>query len=172
MRSLGTWGTVPSYGIVFDLYVRAMALINVAKKIEKARSGLDMAASETIVAACTTNPKGSMKRSLAVNIGGAVGAAIAERGTDAAEPGLPGMADRFVAGQHALVLTGERLFQAKLSAMTGKPKEIVAEWPRQDVVQISVEETKLAYPMTIVFVDGSAVEVEGAKGTDPRSLAL
>ncbi len=149
-----------------------MALINVAKKIEKARSGLGMPTDEQIVAACTTNPKGTMKRGVAAGIGGVVGAAIATRGGTAAEPGEPGLADRFVAGQNAMVLTDRRLFLAKLSALTGKPKEIVAEWARPEVVAISVEETKLAYPMTVTFIDGTLVEIEGAKGTDPRALAI
>ena len=149
-----------------------MALINVTKKIEKARDGLGIQTDEQIIAACTTNPKGMMKRSIAAGLGGAVGAAIASRGSGQSTESVPGLADRFVAGQHALALTDRRLIQAKLSAMTGKPKEIVAEWARGDVTQIAVEETKLAYPMTIVFRDGSQVEVEGAKGTDPRALAI
>ena len=82
------------------------------------------------------------------------------------------MADRFVAGQNALVLTDQRLLLAKMSALTGKPKTIVAQWDRTEVAQVSVEETRLAYPMTITFADGSVVDVEGAKGTDPRSLVL
>ena len=159
-----------------DPYRQHMALINVVKKIEKARTNLGMEASESVVAACTTNPKGSMKRSLAVGLGGVVGAAIAGRNGSSAETteaaAADGMADRFVAGQHALVLTDKRLFLASLSALSGKPKAVVAAWDRADVAQISVEETKLAYPMTITFADGSAVVVEGAKGTDPRALAL
>ena len=169
---IARWGVVPSYGTGANLYGLAMALINVAKKIEKARTGLDMDPDERIVAACTTNPKGAMKRSVAVGLGGVVGAAIASRGTSSDEPTGPGLADRFVPGQNALVLTDRRVFLAKLSAMTGKPKEIVAQWARDDVAAIAVEETKLSYPMTITFSDGSAVEVEGAKGTDPRSLAI
>ena len=151
-----------------------MALINVVKKIEKARGSLGVPADEQIVAACTTNPKGTMKRSVAVGLGGAVGAAIAARGgkSDGAATNAPGLADRFVAGQNALVLTDRRLLLAKLSALTGKPKEVVAEWARADVAAISVEETRLSFPMTITFADATVVEVEGAKGTDPRSLVI
>ena len=159
-----------------DAYGQHMALINVVKKIEKARTNLGMEVSESVVAACTTNPKGSMKRSMAVGLGGVVGAAIAARNGSSAETpegaDTEGMADRFVAGQHALVLTDKRLFLASLGALSGKPKEIVAEWDRADVAEISVEENKLSCPMTITFADGSAVAIEGAKGTDPRSLAL
>lgn len=149
-----------------------MALINVMKKIEKARAGLDMPADEQIVAACTTNPKGAMKRGVAVGIGGLVGAAVAARTSATSAESTSGLADRFVSGQHALVLTDQRLFQAKMSGLTGKPKAVVAAWDRAEVAQISVEETKLAYPMTVTFADGSTVEVEGAKGTDPRALVL
>lgn len=149
-----------------------MALINVVKKIEKARTGLGMQANETIVAACTTNPRGTMKRGVALGVGGVVGAAIAARGSSPANTDDSGLAERFVPGQNALVLTDQRLFLANLSALTGKPKTIVAQWNRSEVAGISVEETKLAYPMTITFADGTTVEVEGAKGTDPRSLVL
>ncbi len=149
-----------------------MALINVVKKIEKARSGLGMASGETILAACTTNPKGTMKRGMAAGLGGVVGAAIAARGSGSEASAPAGLAERFVPGQNALVLTDQRLFLANLSALTGKPKEVVAEWTRAELASITVEETKLAYPMTITFADASTVEVEGAKGTDPRSLAV
>ena len=149
-----------------------MALINVVKKIEKARSGLGMQPGESIVAACTTNPKGTMKRGVAVGIGGVVGAALATRGSANAGTADSGLAERFVPGQNALVLTDQRLFLANLSALTGKPKAIVAEWTRAEVAAISVEENKLSYPMEITFADGSTVDFEGAKGTDPRSLAL
>jgi len=102
-----------------------MALINVVKKIEKARTGLGIAADETIVAACTTNPKGTMKRGVALGIGGVVGAAIATRGTASSDAQESGLAERFVPGQNALVLTDQRLVLASLSALTGKPKAVI-----------------------------------------------
>ena len=58
-----------------------------------------------------------------------------------------------------------------MAAMTGKAKELLAEWPRDQVAGIVVDDGRMALPFTIVFTDGTAVAVEGAKGTDPRSVA-
>lgn len=144
-----------------------MALINVKKKIEKAAGSLGIA--EPIEAACTTNPSGTMKRMVGAQVGGAIGAALTARG-GSADPET-GMAAQFPTGQHFLVLTSSRLILTKVGAMTGKPKEIVAEWPRADVVGIEIEKGKMADALTIGFSDGTVVQVEGAKGTNPAALA-
>lgn len=145
-----------------------MPLVNVKKKIEKSADKVGLRPGETVIAGCTTNPSGTMKKMLAKELGGVVGGALAGSGGATSVDG--GSADSYPSGQHFLVLTNERLFAAGVSALTGKPKTIVAEWPREDVAAIVVEEGKLAMPLTIAFVDGTAVQVEGAKGSDPASL--
>ncbi len=57
------------------------------------------------------------------------------------------------------------------SVMSGKPEEIVAEWLRGQVVDIQVDSGTISAPLTIAFTDSTAVQVEGAKGADPASLA-
>lgn len=145
-----------------------MALVNVKKKIEKSAANLGMRPEEIVIAGCTTNPSGTMKKMLARELGGAVAGALAGRSDATSVDG--GSAARFPDGQHFLVLTNERLFAAKVSALTGKPKEIVADWYRSEVESIIVEDGKLAKPLTIIFTDGTAVQVEGAKGSDPAAL--
>lgn len=147
-----------------------MALINVKKKIEKARGTIGIADDEVVEAACTTNPAGTVKRMMARELGGAIGSAVAGRGGDA-ESVEGGAADAFVDGQNFLALTDKRLLLVKVGTMTGKPKELLAEWPRDHVAAIEVEDGRMALPFTIAFADGTAVAVEGAKGTDPRSVA-
>ena len=145
-----------------------MALINVKKKVEKSAEKLGFLPGETVVAGCTTNPSGTMKKMLSKELGGVIGSALASKGGELPADG--GLAERFPSGQHFLVVTNERLLAASVGAMTGKPKEIVAEWARKDVASIVVEDGKMASPMTIAFVDGTAVQVEGAKGTDPAAI--
>ncbi len=145
-----------------------MALVNVKKKIEKSADKLGLRPGETVIAGCTTNPSGTMKKMLAKELGGALASSLAGQvGTANVDDGS---ASRFPSGQHFLVLTNERLFAAKVSAMTGKPKEIAAEWQRSEVDTIVVEDGKMAMPLTVVFTDGTAVQVEGAKGSDPAAL--
>lgn len=148
-----------------------MPIINVPKKIEKARDDLDFTVDERLVAACTTNPKGTVSRMTARQLGGLVGAVAADRvaGTAPMSDGH-GLSERFVDGQNFLVITSRRMLLVKMSALTGRPKELVGEWRIEQVADITVEEGRLAYPMTILFVDGTAVQIEGAKGSDPKSV--
>lgn len=144
-------------------------MINVKKKVEKARASLGIPETEVVEAACTTNPAGTMRRMMASELGGAVAAAVAGR-TPQGGAVEGGAADAFVPGQNFVVLTSDRLLLIKMSAMTGKPKELLAEWPRSSVAAIEVGEGRLALPFTILWTDGTAIAVEGAKGTDPRSV--
>ncbi len=149
-----------------------MALINVMKKVHKAGDKLGLRPGEEVLAACTTNPTGTVKRMAAVQLGGIVGAAIAARGDKATEgPAEDSMAAAFPEGRLFLFVTDQRLMAASVSTMSGNPKELVAEWPRSSVASIEVAKGKLALPMTITFGDGSSVVCEGAKGTNPESLA-
>ena len=107
---------------------------------------------------------------LARQLGGVVGSAIAGKPGEAIEAG-GGLAERFPDGQLFLVLTDRRLFLASVSSLTGKPKEVVAQWDLAEVVDIQTEKGRLASPLTIVFSDGTAAQVEAARGTNPGSVA-
>ncbi|MEM7094226.1 MAG: hypothetical protein AAF567_14585 [Actinomycetota bacterium] len=146
-------------------------LNNVVKKVEKRRDELGIVRGEDVHAACTTNPKGTVARMTATQLGGVAGAVIAGKRGDGVSSDTEGLAARFVDGQNYVVLTSHRMLLFGVSTWTGKPTDLKAQWNRADVAQITVEEGRLAYPMTIVFSDGSAVRIEGAKGTNPKSLA-
>ena len=150
-----------------------MALINITKKVTKAAGKLGI--DETVEAACTTNPAGTMKVMLAKELTGLAGAVMASRSGsgEAMSTGnaVAGMADAFPSDRCFLALTQHRLLAISMSAMTGGPKQIIAEWPRADVAALVVEKGTLAAPLQIAFSDGTAVQVEGAKGTDPGGLA-
>ncbi len=148
-----------------------MAMINVKKKVEKSASKLGLAPGETVIEACSTNPSGSVKKMVGMQLGGAVGAAIAAKRGNDVEQDDEGLAGRFPTGRLFLVLTDQRLFVASMGAMSGNPKELLAEWSRDEVADITVEKGRLASPLTVTFSDGSSAEVDGAKGTNPAGLA-
>ena len=148
-----------------------MPLVNVVKKVEKARQSIGLIDGERVVAGCTTNPKGTVSRMTARQLGGLIGAVAADRFVGDANRDDVGLAERFVPGQNFLVVTTHRVLLISMSALSGKPKELLAQWLRHEVADITVEEGRLAHPMTVVFADGTGVQVEGAKGSDPKSVA-
>lgn len=147
-----------------------MPLVNVKKKVEKAGAKAGLEPGELVLAGCTTNPSGTVTRMMARELSGVVGAAVLgdRNGEDQSVAG--GLADRFVPGQNFVVVTDRRVLLIAMSTLTGKPKELLAAWDRAEVTAIEVGRGKLALPFTIRFTDCSAVQVEGAKGSDPRSV--
>lgn len=151
-----------------------MALINVKKKIEKSAEKIGLTADEVVVAACTTNPKGTIKRMMVRELGGVAAAAVtASKGGGAAEATIDEgtAAAAFPSGQRFLALTNKRLITCPVSALSGKPKPVDAAWERAQIASVEIEKGRMASPLTITFVDGSLVEIEGAAGTDPGALA-
>ncbi|NOX31246.1 MAG: hypothetical protein GXP35_14540 [Actinobacteria bacterium] len=153
-----------------------MALVNVVKKVEKARDELGLLPGEEILAACTTNAKGTMKRmAIMGGIGGVVGAGIAaasdrKKGGEE-EVQADAMAERYPGSQLFLVVTDRRMLATTVGAMSGKPKAVAAEWTRDELSSVEVERGKIAHTITINFADGSAVVCESPRGSDPDSLA-
>lgn len=145
-----------------------MALVDTAKKIEKARDKLGLRADEAILAACMANPRGTVG---AMALGGIAGAAIRskvdKRTTEAADGGI---AASWPGGRNILAITSQRLVLFKFGAMSGKPTEVLASWPHSDVALIEVEKGKTAYPFAVVFDDGSVAQGEGAKGSGADQL--
>ena len=137
-----------------------MALVNVQKKIRKSAAKLGLAPGEEIRGACTTNPTGSVTRmAIGAGVGGAVGTAA-----------VRGLAAGYPVGQMFLAVTSQRVIVCPVAQMSGKPKEIAAEWPIHDVTGISAEKGKLAHPTTIRFRDGSIAKIEAARGSGVESV--
>ena len=137
-----------------------MALVNVQKKIRKSAAKLGLAPGEEIRGACTTNPTGSVTRmAIGAGVGGAVGTAA-----------VRGLAAGYPVGQMFLAVTSQRVIVCPVAQMSGKPKEIAAEWPIHDVPGISAEQGKLAPPTTIRFRDGSIATLEAARGSGVESV--
>ena len=148
-----------------------MALVNVKKKVDKARGKLGLHPGEEVLGGCTTNPSGTMRRMLARELGGAVAAAISSRGGADDVPTDGGCAAAFPQGQSFVCLTDLRMIVTDVSTMTGSPKSILAEYPKDAVIAVEVEKGLAAMPLNIAFSDGTAVQVEGAKMSNPAGLA-
>ena len=147
-----------------------MALVNVQKKIRKSAAKLGLAPGEEIRGACTTNPTGSVTRmAIGAGVGGAAGTADATA-TAVEAPTVRGLAAGYPVGQMFLAVTSQRVIVCPVAQMSGKPKEIAAEWPIHDVTGISAEKGKLAHPTTIRFRDGSIAKIEAARGSGVESV--
>ena len=81
-----------------------MALINVTKKLQKAGDSIGLLPGEEVLAACRTNPAGTMQRMLARELGGALAYAAAGKGQQATAVEC-GLAHDFPSGQMFLGIT-------------------------------------------------------------------
>lgn len=146
-----------------------MPLNNVVKKMDKARDRLGFAPDEQVLAGCVTDPKGAVAVGLASGglVGLAIQAAIDSSTTNRTSGGL---ATSWPKGRHLMAITSTRLIVCPMSAMSGKPKDIVAQWPHEAIASFVIEKSKLAYPFAITFTDGSVAQSEGAKGTGADDL--
>jgi hypothetical protein len=132
-----------------------------ADKLQKRAAGV-LRPGETVVAAVRTMPRGT---TLGTGIGGLVGSAVAERQASKAQAaaGEGSSAAAWPTGNSAVGLTEQRLVLFNYTAM-GKPKDLVAEFPLDQLQAVELEKKKVtANALTFRFVDGSAVQVECAK---------
>ncbi len=145
-----------------------MALVDIGKKIDKARAKLGIADDEQILVACMANPRGSIG---AGAVGGLTGVAIRSKiDRRAAEATEGGIAASWPGGRNMLAITSQRLVLCKMNTMSGKPTEVAASWPHSDITMIEVQKGKTAYPFSVVFSDGSAAQGEGAKASGADRL--
>ncbi len=116
---------------------------------------------EQLLSAVRTQPRGTNLG----NIGGGIGAAVsgrqAAKATANAGPGS--MAAGWPSGNSAVGLTDQRLVLFNYTAL-GKPKDLVAEFPLDQVASVELEKKKItANALRFAFTDGSGIEVECAK---------
>lgn len=140
-----------------------MPLNNVMRKFEKSRDKVGIGADERILVACMTDPKAVV----GMAIGGVAGAAVQSainKTKDDPSPG-DGFAAAWPKGRNLMAITSQRVMVCGMSAMTGKPKEVLAEWPLSDIAAFEIEKKTTGYPFAITFVDGSIARSEGARGT-------
>jgi hypothetical protein len=126
------------------------------------RAGDILRSDERLLSAVRTQPRGT---NLGTGIGGAIGAAVAHRQASkaTAEAGEGSAAGNWPSGNTAVGLTNQRLVLFNYTAL-GKPKDLVAEFPLDQVAAVELEKKKItANALRFSFQDGSSVEVECAK---------
>lgn len=131
-----------------------------ADKLQK-RAAQVLRPGEGVVAAVRTMPRGTNIGA----IGGVVGETISHRQATKAQAaaGEGSLAAGWPNGNSAVGLTEQRLLIFNYTAM-GKPKDVVAEFPLDQLEAVEVEKKKVtANALHFRFVDGSAVQVECAK---------
>jgi hypothetical protein len=117
---------------------------------------------ERVIAAVRTMPRGT---TMGTAVGGLVGSALAQRQASKAQAaaGDGSLAAAWPKGNSAVGLTQQRLVLFNYTAF-GKPKDLVAEFPLDQVAAVELEKKKVtANALTFGFADGSAVQVECAK---------
>ena len=127
--------------------------------------------SETVIASVRANRKGTVKKMSAYGaVGGVVGVLIAQQVDKA------GSANVNAAGfpdlqSMTLVLTDRRLFIAKNSTMSNKPKELAMIVPLAEVTAVRYEANKLLPRLYVTMSNGAEVELEAAKIDKPAEFA-
>lgn len=131
-----------------------------ADKLQK-RAGDLLAPGERLISAVRTQPRGTNLGS----IGGIAGAAASGRqaAKATANAGEGSIAAGWPGGNTAVGLTNQRLLLFNYTAL-GKPKDLVAEFPLDQVSAVELEKKKItANALRFDFADGSGIEVECAK---------
>jgi hypothetical protein len=118
-------------------------------------------------------PAGSFGRSVAFGVGGVVGSVIADRASrkragslEGADEG--GLASTFPQGKNVvLAVTGSRFLVFAHGAMSGNPKELVVEYPLDQVHEVSQEKRRAHRSLKVRFSDNSVVDLDVAKMAKP-----
>jgi hypothetical protein len=134
-----------------------------------------LAADEQFEGALFARPAGTISRSVGFGAAGLAGAVVSERAAKKRREGHEGATDEgsaaaFPAGDVALGLTHRRMLVFKHSQVSGKPKEMLAEYPLDQVAGMSQEKRKLHRSFHLHFVDGSLVDLDVVKMAKPEEF--
>jgi len=127
---------------------------------------------ETVEGAVFGRPAGSFGRSVAFGVGGLAGAAVSGRATkkrESAHEGATaeGLAADFPPGDVVLAVTPTRFLVFKFAQVSGKPKELLAEYQMGQVTEIVQEKRKMHRSFQIHFSDGSLIDLDVVKMAKP-----
>lgn len=147
--------------------ITLMALNNVVKKIDQARSKVGLGPDEQVLGACITDPNSVAIAAAGGLAGVAIKAMLDGKNTTAIGEG---MAAAWPRGRHMLGVTSTRVIVCEMSALSGKPTKLVAAWDHSDITSFVIEEAKVLYPFAITFSDGSVAASKAAKATGASEL--
>jgi hypothetical protein len=131
-----------------------------ADKLQK-KASEHLGVDEQLISAVRTQPRGTNLGAA----GGIIGTVASDRQAKKALAGATegSNAGTWPSGNCAVGLTNRRLLLFNYTAM-GKPKDLVAEFPVDQVASVELEKKKItANALRFAFTDGSSVEVECAK---------
>lgn len=146
-------------------------MVDWAKKIRKAVGG-DIEADEQVEAGVFVQPAGTTRGMMGSQLGGVVGAVIADKLGGAKDEPVElsretGVAADIPDKRLVLGLTSRRLLVWGHSTMSGKPKGLEAAIPLDRVLAVEAEKGKLAHRLVVAFDDGSGIQVEAPKVGKP-----
>ncbi len=131
---------------------------------------------EQVTAGCFVQPAGAVARTMGLGAGqtigtiagGVLGEAGAKRrqeeNDDASEGGI---AATFPTDKAVLGLTNQRLVVFSHGTMNGKPKDLIASYPIDQLGGVELDKGKLSSKMLLRFTDGSAVDFDVPKAGSP-----
>lgn len=130
-------------------------------KLQKAASD-ELRPGDIMLAGIRAQPRGTAAAS---GVGGLLGAGIAHLQTKKARAGTGegSMASNWPAAAFALGFTDQRLLAFKRSALLGRPKDLQAEVPLDQVADVRTEKGALMRKVHVAFVDGSSIALECGK---------
>jgi hypothetical protein len=139
------------------------------KKIKKANAD-QLQEGEELLAATIGQPSGTFSRQA---LGGIVGVIAAKKSADKKRAPLDGADASGIAAsippnqQLVIGLTDRRLLFFSLAAMSGNPKDLVAELDLSQVFEMTLEKHKMTSSLVVRFADNSARMFECVKMAKP-----
>lgn len=144
-------------------------MVDMVKKIHKKSANL-LNPDEEVLGATVISPVGQFKKTVAFGaVGGLVGAAVGQAiGGKAEAPAGGTMAEAFPAAKQAIFArSNQRWVLFEQSLMSGAAKDVLAQWPLDQIQGLQLEKGKLTSRIDIQFSDGSVAQVEAVKGARP-----
>lgn len=139
------------------------------KKIKKSHADV-LQSGEDLLAATIGQPSGTFSRQA---LGGIVGVMAAKKTAEKKMASLGGSDASGIAAsippnqQLVIGLSDRRLLFFSLAAMSGNPKDLVAELDLSDVFEMSLEKHKMTSSLVVRFADNSARMFECVKMAKP-----
>jgi hypothetical protein len=141
---------------------------NFVKLIHKHRSQ-DLHPGEEILGAVFVQPTGTFGRSVAFGVAGAVGSAVADaRRKEAEAPDDDSLAARMPGGRLVLAFSRQRFLVFEHGVMSGRPKELAAEFTWDQIGGIELGDGKLKQELVVRFGDESTAVFEVVKSAKPK----
>ena len=150
-------------------------MVDFAKKVQK-KGAEHLHPGEEVVAAVPWQRPGSFGKQLAITSGGLVGAAIhaatnRDKSDDTENEPAAAAADAWDGKQAILAVTSQRVLLFSQGAMSGAPKDVVAEWSHDQVTGLHLVKQKLTHRVEMTFADGSTAEGEIVRAAKPERFA-